>query len=144
MANSFPIADMHIFPLAGDAGSRVLLREDDHLLRRFGQLELRDVEAGAQTELGIRAEADRLFFLLSGKATLHIMDLRSGSPSFGTHAAVQLDQENAQGVLAPFGTSVSLYPETDCRLLLLSTHSQPHPEDRFATKEELQTYAAIQ
>jgi hypothetical protein len=144
MSANYPIADMHVFPLRLDAGRLVLLREADHLLRRFGQLELLDLAAGAQTEFQLRAEADRFFFVIAGRAALHLLDLRAGSPSHGAQVTVPLDGKKPQGVLVPFGVACGANAELDSRLIVLSTHSETHPDDRLATADELQKYAAIQ
>ena len=142
MSARFPISDMHLFPLSRAAGERVLLREADHLLRRFGQLSLLDLPAGAATPFELRAESDRFFFPLSGAFTLRLLDLRPNSPSLGAYATVALDQAQPQGVLAPFGVACSLLAQGECRVLVLSTHSAPHPGDRAASAEELAKYGA--
>lgn len=143
MPSEFPIADMLVFPLGQADGGLALLREADHLLRRFGQLDVKDFVAGTQAEFGLRAEADRFFFIITGRTLLHLIDLREGSPSQGVHATVILDETKPLGILVPFGVACGLVAETDSRLIVLSTHSEAHPQDR-ATADELQKYAAIQ
>jgi len=140
----YPISDMHVFPLDRAGGRLLLLREQDHLLRRFGQLELVDMAAGAQGEFEIRAEADRFFFSVGGRARAHLLDLRQGSPSHGVHTTVRLDEAEPSGVLVPFGVACAVYAEMDCRFIILSTHSEAHADDRLATADELQKYASIQ
>ncbi len=135
---------MHVFPLRVTAGRLVLLREADHLLRRFGQLELLDLAAGTQTEFELRAEADRFLFVIAGRVALRLLDLRDGSPSHGAHVSVLLDESKPQGLLLPFGVACGMVAELDSRLIILSTHSEAHLADRVATADELQKYAAIQ
>ncbi len=144
MPAEYPISDMHVFPLDRADGRLRLLRENDHLLRRFGQLELIDLAAGGQGEFEICAEADRFFFPVGGRARAHLLDLREGSPSHGVHTTVLLDEAEPSGVLIPFGVACGLYAELDSRLIILSTHSEAHAEDRRATADELQKYASIQ
>lgn len=144
MASDFAIADMRVFPMRVAAGRLVLLREADHLLRRFGQLELLDLAAGTQTEFELRAEADRFLFAIAGRVALRLLDLRDGSPSRGAHVSVQLDESKPRGLLLPFGVACGMLAEMDCRIIILSTHSEAHPADRLATADELQKYAAIQ
>lgn len=135
---------MYVFPLDRAGGRLLLLREQDHLLRRFGQLELIDLAAGAQSEFEIRSEADRFFFPVNGRCRAHLLDLRQGSPSHGAHTTVPLDESEPNGVLVPFGVACSVYAELDCRIIILSTHSEAHTDDRLATADELQKYASIQ
>lgn len=144
MPSEFPIADMLVFPLARVGGSLRLLREADHLLRRFGQLELLDLAAGSRSESQVRAEADRFLFPISGRVAAHLLDLRAGSPSHGAHASFNLSEDELQGVLVPFGVACALHAESNSRVLVLSTHSDAHPEDRAATVDELQKFTAIQ
>lgn len=135
---------MHVFPLTLTDGRWTLLRENDHLLRRFGQLDLLDLTAAQETDFELRAEADRFLFAINGRAEARLLDLRIGSPSLGARVTVVLDTEDPQGLLLPFGVACGLYAPIDARLIILSTHSEIHVEDRKATGEELQKYAAVQ
>ncbi|MEX1071012.1 MAG: dTDP-4-dehydrorhamnose 3,5-epimerase family protein [Anaerolineales bacterium] len=144
MPEMLPISDVHLFPLTVSAGRWKLLSEEDHLLRRFGQLELLDLDASQETDFELRAEADRFLFAINGRARAQLLDLRTSSPSLGERVNISLDTENAQGLLLPFGVACALYAETDSRLIVLSTHSQSHPEDRLATPDELQKYSVVQ
>jgi hypothetical protein len=141
---SFTISDMHVFPLTVSGTRWTLLREKDHLLRRFGQLDLLDLTAAQETDFELRAEADCFLFAINGRAEARLLDLRPNSPSLGSRVTVVLDTEDPQGLLLPFGVACALYAVTDARLIILSTHSDVHSEDRKATAEELQTYAALQ
>jgi hypothetical protein len=144
MPNQPAISDMHIFPLTVSGMRWTLLRESDHLLRSFGQLDLFDMKAAQETDFELRAEADRFLFAINGRAEARLLDLRSGSPSLGSRVTVALDTEELQGLLLPFGVACALYAPIDARLIILSTHSEPHVEDRKASTEELQKYAAVQ
>lgn len=128
---------MHVFQLTREAGRLTLLRNSDHLLRRFGQLDLIDLEADQRADLAIRGEADRFLFAITGRATVTLLDLRQTSPTLGSHAAISLSAEHPQGVLVPFGVACSLSAETQARLIMLATHSEVHQADREATAEEL-------
>jgi hypothetical protein len=138
------ISDMHIFPLTVSGTRWTLLRDNDHLLRRFGQLDLIDLNAGQETDFELRAEADRFLFAINGRAEARLLDLRPGSPSLGSRVTILLDTEDPQGLLLPFGVACGLYAPIDARLIILSTHGENHIDDRKATAEELQTYAALQ
>lgn len=138
--SALPIPDMHIFPLNATPDGVVLLRETDHVLRRFGELAIHTLAAGAADEYALRAEADRVLFPLDGECSLRLLDLRQHSPSYGVHAVFSLQADAPQGMLVPFGVACCLTAASPARVLWLSTHSQPHAGDRSASPEELQQF----
>jgi len=140
MTSSLPIPDMHILTLQAEADGTVLLRETDHVLRRFGELALQALSAGQPGPYALRAEADRIVFPLDGECSLRLLDLRQQSPSYGVHAEFALQAAAPQAVLVPFGVACSLAADTAARVLWLSTHSQPHEGDRQATSQELRDF----
>lgn len=140
MTAQLPIPDMHIFPLAAGPHGVVLLRETDHVLRRFGELAIQSLAAGEQGEYALRGEADRVIFPLEGECSLRLLDLREHSPSYGVHAVFVLQAAAPQGVLVPFGVASSLAAEAAARVLWLNTHSMPHAADRPASPDELQKF----
>ncbi len=144
MKPEYPIADMLVFPLKRDLGCLVLMREADHLLRRFGQLELLDLNEGEQTEFTSRAEADRFLFPIRGSATALLIDLREHSPSKGKRAEIRLEAIDLHGLLVPFGVACSLDAKSAAQLVILSTHSTSHPEDRSSSRDQLAQYIAAQ
>ena len=135
--SKFPIADMHVFPLDRAAGRLTLLRNNDHLLRRFGQLDLLDLAAGDRQAFTLRGEADRFLFAIGGQVTVVLQDLRETSPTRGARAGVALKADQPQGLLVPFGVACSLTAESPARIIQLSTHSETHPLDRTVSAEEL-------
>ncbi|MBX3045763.1 MAG: dTDP-4-dehydrorhamnose 3,5-epimerase family protein [Anaerolineales bacterium] len=141
MSQQPPIPDMHIIPLQAAPEGVVLLRETDHVLRRFGELALQTLPAGSQGAYSLRAEADRVLFVIDGGVDARLLDLRPQSPSHGVHTSIQL-QASAQALLVPFGVACSLAAPAAARVLWLSTHSQPHAADRDATPDELVQFAA--
>lgn len=140
MTSPLPIPDMHILTLQAEPDGTVLLRETDHVLRRFGELALQAMNAGQPSPYALRAEADRVLFPLDGECSLRLLDLRQQSPSYGVHAVFALRAAAPQGVLVPFGVACSLAADAAVRVLWLSTHSQPHEGDRQATPQELQNF----
>lgn len=137
VSSKFLIADMFVFPLRPESGHLTLLRNSDHLLRRFGQLDLLDLSAGQQTEYIVRAEADRFLFPIAGEVSVTLVDLRQHSPSRGIQTTVSLNTKEPQGVLVPFGVACSLACAQAARLVQLSTHSESHAGDRIVTPDEL-------
>lgn len=144
MTAPLPIPDMHIFPLHATPEGVVLLRETDHVLRRFGELSIQTLAAGVADAYALRAEADRVAFPLDGECSLRLLDLRQHSLSYGVHAVFNLQAAAPHGVLVPFGVACSLAATSAARVLWLSTHSQPHAADRPASAEELQKYVPAQ
>ncbi|MCW5874206.1 MAG: dTDP-4-dehydrorhamnose 3,5-epimerase family protein [Anaerolineales bacterium] len=140
MTSPLPISDMHSFALHAAPEGVVLLREVDHVLRRFGELALHTLAPGDAGGYHLRAEADRVIFPLDGECSLRLLDLRPQSPSYGVHAVFALQAAAPQGVLVPFGVACSLAADSAARVLWLSTHSQPHAGDRPASAEELQRF----
>lgn len=141
MSSQPPISDMHLLPLQPAPDGVVLLREMDHVLRRFGELALQDLPAGSQGVYRLRAEADRVLFVLDGTVEACLLDLRAHSPSHGRHATFSL-QANAQALLVPFGVACSLAAGAAARVLWLSTHSATHAGDRDATPDELAQFVS--
>lgn len=139
-----PISDMHVFDVSRSGGSRTLLREKDHLLRRFGQLDLLDLSSNEKTDFTLRAEADRFLFPINGIVVVNMIDLRSSSPTNGARVNVTLDYSKPQGLLVPFGVACSLQSQGVARLIILSTHSETHPKDRTPSQDELAEYTASQ
>lgn len=144
MNSEYPISDMHVFDLSRGAAGLTLLREKDHLLRRFGQLDLVDLAPNEKTDFTLRAEADRFLFPVSGTLVVNMIDMRSSSPTFEARANISLNSEKPQGLLVPFGVACSLETKAAGRIVILSTHSESHPEDRTPGRDELEKYTASQ
>jgi hypothetical protein len=130
MADSLPISDMHLFPLSREDGRFIILREQDHLLRRFGLLETLSLEPGTKTLFKLRAEADQILAPLDGAVDLSLIDMRVESPSHGARLEVTLSAADPHGLLLPFGVACLLLSADGARLLRLGTHSAVHAGDR--------------
>ncbi len=144
MPSEYAIADMHVFPLQRQQGQLTLLRNSDHLLRRFGQLDVIDIKAGQQTDYTVRAEADRFLFVMDGAAELSLFDMRTQSPSNGERVALSLKAHDPKGVLVPFGVACMLAASADARVISLSTHSETHTQDSSLNQDELDKYIRAQ
>lgn len=125
--------DLLIEPLNSSRnGSEQILKMlcfDDHLLRRFGQLDLVRRMPGAIEELKQRAVADEIWFLIEGKAECLCRDLRPGSPSQGFEMRFQIVEPTR--MLIPFGVAFGWQSlEKPALMLRCSTHQDgDHPED---------------
>ena len=134
MATSDGIPDLLVEPLLfhgnekGEVGR--LLSFDDHLLRRFGLLELVRKDPQDRVELRLRAVADEIWFMLEGQVQCTARDLRQGSPSEGEE--MQLKLSDPTRIMVPFGVAFGWTAIGSSALMLrCSTHEEgEHPDDR--------------
>lgn len=130
MSNQLAISDLVLFHLERTDTHLAILRERDHLLRRFGLLELVDLAPGIDAAFNLRAEADEIWAPVDGAVELSLVDQRPQSPSYGVGMQLTLDAADPQAVLIPFGVAHAFAAAAPARLLRLSTHSRVHPLDR--------------
>jgi dTDP-4-dehydrorhamnose 3,5-epimerase-like enzyme len=123
MPSPNPIADVYCFALEPFKGGLTLLNDNQHLLRRFGQLKLRDLAAGQAQQIAFNEEADHFCFAIDGAVTVSLEDGRPGSPSEGARMETALEAGEPKGLLVPFGVACTVVSEEGARLLLLSTHA---------------------
>lgn len=112
-----------------------LLSFDDHILRRFGQLDLLRKEPGDLNEISVRVVADEVWFLVEGTARCICRDLRPGSLSQGQEVAFEISTPTR--LLVPFGVAFGWQATGSSALMLrCSTHQDgDHPEDRVIPSE---------
>jgi dTDP-4-dehydrorhamnose 3,5-epimerase len=141
MPSDHPIHDLYIeqLTLNHDHGltSWVPLRDDDHLLRRFGQVEVMQMDPAAPPRCQLRAIADEAWALLSGSAEFRWRDFRAVSPTEGRRFSLQLREPTV--VLVPFGVGFGVQAlQQGVLLVRISTHEDgTHPGDRILTWEDL-------
>ena len=105
-----------------------MLTFQDHLLRRFGELELVTKAKGDPQALHIRTRADEIWFLLDGSIHCLMRDLRPGSPSENIELELELSEPSR--LLIPFGVAFGWQALSDSSLMLrLSTHAGEQPDD---------------
>jgi dTDP-4-dehydrorhamnose 3,5-epimerase len=92
-------------PAADETGRRVLLRESDNLLGRFGEAAWREIQPGQVLPFTLRAAADRVWLLIEGELWAVMHDTREGTPSRGQTQAVRLDGRPHALLLIPFGVA---------------------------------------
>ncbi len=123
------IDDVILFPVKSDGIGNVIVGENDHLLRRFGQLELITLTE-KQPKLSLfRKRADEIFFVLSGEVQVSGEDMRSKSPSFGAGMAWTLKAQDSLGLLIPFGVKIDFTAQQESQILRLSTHEDGFDEE---------------
>lgn len=125
MSESPPIHDLfirHVPSAGGRAEARwKALRDEDHLLRRFGMVEVLRVEPDLEPYLRVRSSADEVWLLIEGRGEFRWRDLRSDSPTHGVEHKLICDKPTQ--VLAPFGVAFGFRPLDGPALLLrISTH----------------------
>lgn len=105
-----------------------LLSFDDHLLRRFGELQLIERNTNKLESLSVRGMADEIWFLLEGAVECTARDLRSGSPGAGNQ--VQFELSEPTRVMVPFGVAFGWRTMGQPALMLrCATHAQNTDSD---------------
>lgn len=115
----------------------VVLKDQDHLLRRFGQLEVRRLAAGEQTPFTYRDQADEFWYVLEGNLSVTLVDKRVESPSEGKRMEIELSGDEESVLLVPFGVAYSLEGQTNAVLIRVATHADgTHPKDSETAYDE--------
>ena len=139
MTRPATIADLLIeqLPIKLDGADEVLkmLSFDDHLLRRFGQLDWVRRVPGDLQELRLREVADEIWLLVEGKVECLCRDLRPGSPS--ENVEIRFEASGSTRILIPFGVAFGWRAlENSAWMLRCATHQDgDHTEDRIIAAE---------
>ena len=111
------------------------IRESDHVLRRFGELEIFSLEKKPPGPCVIRHEADENFAVLSGELELKMVDLRENSPTFNEIMVVQINEQDSEAYLIVFGVAFSIKSNTGAKVLRLSTHKKNQLDQEISHSE---------
>ena len=117
------ISGAAIFDLVWKDGRLVVLGEDDHLLRRYGQVDVIKLEPGIPLETIRASGADEIWTLLEAEANLRLADLREESPTLDEMLEITLSGENPQAVLIPFGVGAQISTRVGAMLLRVTSHA---------------------
>jgi dTDP-4-dehydrorhamnose 3,5-epimerase len=111
---------------ADETGRRMLLRESDNILGRFGEAVWREIGPGRVLPFMLRENADRVWILIEGELWAVMHDTREGVPSRGQTQAVRLDGRPNALLLIPFGVACAARAigGGPARLLELSSHEE--------------------
>lgn len=82
-----------------------ILRDDEHLLERFGQLSASLSYPGVIKAFHYHEQQDDLWYFPVGNAQVVLHDLRSESPSKGETAVYYMGEENPSLLLIPKGVA---------------------------------------
>jgi len=127
--SEFEISDMVVRNLDWRNGTLTVIKESDHLLRRFGEVDVVKVEPRGAVQV-FRQQADEIWALLSGQVSLHLQDQRQDSPSQGAEVDLDISQDSPQAVLIPFGVLCKVFSTPGATLVRISTHQDgSHPGD---------------
>jgi mannose-6-phosphate isomerase-like protein (cupin superfamily) len=119
--SEFEISDMVVKDLDWRNGILDILNEGDHLLRRFGEVEVVTIEPQGSVQV-FRQQADEIWALLSGHASFHLQDRRQDSPSQGAEVNLDISQDSPQAVLIPFGVLSKVTSNQGATLVRINTH----------------------
>ena len=119
--SEFEISDMVVMDLDWYKGSLTVIKEGDHLLRRFGAVNVVRIEPEGSIQV-YRQQADEIWAVLSGYVSLHLQDQRQDSPSQGTEVDLGISQDTPQAVLIPLGVLCKGSSTRGATLLRITTH----------------------
>jgi hypothetical protein len=116
---------------------RTLLQFDDHLLRRFGRMDLIDLHPEGELEPVLRQAADEIWIIVRGEVEGFWKDQRPNSPTFGLHEKHRLQAHSL--ALLPFGVAFACRAgSAGCLLLRVMTHAfDPAGEASIIAREDL-------
>lgn len=101
------IHDVVVKPLATHSDDRgyfrEVLRDDDHLLRRFGQTSVTRSYPGVIKAFHWHEEQDDIWYVAGGMARIVLYDRREGSPTRGITQVIYAGEDNPVIVLIPTG-----------------------------------------
>lgn len=125
------ISGVRIFPIGIEKDRMIFLKDEDHLLRRFGQAEVRQVSKQDSEYFTLRAVADEIWALLEGNAQIVLIDRRAKSPTEDQVVKLRLAAEEPRGILIPPGVAYAIYAKDPARLMRICTHADgSHVDDQ--------------
>lgn len=82
---------------------REVVREDDHLLKRFGQSAITKSYPGVIKAFHWHQDQDDVWYFVSGMARIVLYDRRPDSPTKGVTQVIYAGEDNPVAVLIPTG-----------------------------------------
>jgi len=133
------ISGIHKFNIDWTSNPTLLLSETAHLLRRFGSIELIELD---QTETGlyrVRKEADEILIATKGIVSIDLFDTREMSPSTSEKEEIELAHAKGEALLIPFEVAYRLRGTAGTQVIRIATHSQSSSvEDQKVLNAQLQ------
>lgn len=113
---------------------REVLRDDDGLMRRFGQTSITKTYPGVIKAFHWHRKQDDLWYVVDGMARVVLHDLREDSPTRGVTQTVYAGEDNPVLILIPAGVAHG-YQVLGVKPILLFYHTT-ESYDRQAPDEE--------
>jgi dTDP-4-dehydrorhamnose 3,5-epimerase-like enzyme len=129
MASQFSISDVVLLQLSKKGHGLIVLKDSDHLLRRFGQIEILQLEAGSIAPTFLRNFSEEVWSVINGNAIFRLVDRRKASPSENKSDIIELDSGKPQTLLVPFGIEFSIEAIEDSTLVRITTHTDDADQD---------------
>lgn len=136
MEKGVSISGVAIRDLAWKDDRLVVLEENDHILRRFGQVDVVMLAPGISLDTHRTGGADEVWALLTGEAFLQLTDRRQDSPTVDQTMEMELKDDAPQIVLIPFGVFAQISGQRAGILLRITTHADVlYPEDTVFSED---------
>ena len=104
MPNIHDVVVKELITRSDDRGYfREILREDDHLLRHFGQTSITKTYPGVIKAFHWHNHQDDIWYVASGMARVVLHDRREGSPTKGVTQVVYAGEDNPVIIVIPSG-----------------------------------------
>ena len=131
------ITGMVVLDLEWENGRMVVLQENDHILRRFGQVDVIKLVPNESLETHRVSGADEIWTVLEGEANLRLTDRREESPTVDQSMEIKLSEETPRAVLIPFGVLGQISSQAGAAVLRISSHADElYPQDRIFMSTE--------
>jgi len=129
------ISGLALFQIEQNNNHRILIGDYQHLLRRFGQLELLNLNQEKHSEFRKRQIADEIIFIDQGQVNIRTVDLRPESPSMGVKMSNDINENSLEALLIPFGVAYSMTTTSGAKIIRLSTHNDKDDEVQLISNE---------
>ena len=137
MSNQEAISGLVIFQVEQNKNRQILIGDYHHMLRRFGQLELLNINQEQENDFRQRLVADEIIFIDQGLLSIQFVDFRSNSPSFGLEKTLKLIENSMEAILVPFGLAYSLSSKDGAKIIRLATHNDEDDEPQILTESHV-------
>lgn len=108
---------------------REIIRCDDKLLKKFGQVMISKVNPGVIKAFHWHKLQDDLWYLVSGRLQVVLYDRRRKSKTYGITKVVVVGEDNPQRILIPKGVAHGYRVLGDSPAVLLYVVTQPYNKD---------------
>lgn len=116
------ISDAYVISLAEKPTGLTILKENDHLLRRFGQVDFIVLLAGADAINFFREKADEIWAVVDGTIQFELEDQREESPTNGIVDRFMIGADEPKALLVPFGVVCRINSAAGGKLVRICTH----------------------